>query len=138
MGALFVSHGSKPVPFVPIGAVARADDAPKTDDAPEKAAVFLETYCSGCHGEGKRLSRRAWIDRKAYKNLVDIQKLITPGKSDDSELYTCMIRPNGTMPPARVQVRPTKEELDAFKAWIDAGAKPWAEPAPAPPAAPAG
>lgn len=135
VGALHISSGHQEPAFLPIVQTARADEAaPTPDELAEKAYLVLEKNCAGCHGAGKRLSRRALIDRKGYKTLVEEQHMVVPGKPDESELYLRMSSANRPMPPRNAPVQPTADDIALIKTWIEQGAPAWKEEAPAPPA----
>lgn len=109
--------------FVPI---AHADDAAPTDaELAGKAWDVLNKHCVACHGEGKAKNRAAAIDKNSYKKLVEEQKKVVPGKPDESPVYTTMIDHDDPMPPKKVTVRPTDEEIATIKAWIEKGAPAW-------------
>ncbi len=124
--------------FVPI---AHAADAPALTDAElaGKAWDVLNKHCVSCHGEGKKNYRAAPIDKGTHAKLIE-KKQVVPGKPDESELYTYMIDPDDPMPPKKVVVRPTAEEIATIKTWIEKGAPAWsteAKPADKPADAPA-
>ena len=93
----------------------------------EAAYVALEKNCASCHGAGKRLNRAAAVDRASHQKMIEEQKVVVPGKPDESSLYTLMLDKEKPMPPARVPQKPTPEEIEAIRLWIEKGA-----PAPVP------
>ena len=115
--------------FVPI---AHAADADLTDaQLSAKAWDVLNKHCTSCHGEGKKNYRAAPIDKGTHAKLLE-KKQVVPGKPDESELYTYMIDPDDPMPPKKVELRPTAEEIATIKTWIEKGAPAWStEAAPA-------
>jgi mono/diheme cytochrome c family protein len=139
LGALRISSGHQDPAFLPIGQTARADDQPamKPEELAEKAYLILDKSCGACHGDGKRLARRALISRTGYKTLVDEQHKVVPGKPDESELYLRMTNGQRPMPPGNFEPKPTAEEIALIKTWIEQGAPAWSQEAPAAPA-PAG
>ena len=121
---------STPLRYVSIP-TAHAQDAETKDEAKpeltpaqlsEAAYQVLETNCSGCHGAGKRLNKKAATDRESYEKLVNTQKKVVPGKPDESELYLMMIDKDDPMPPARIKVRPSADDIEAVRLWIEKGA----------------
>ena len=110
--------------FVP---VAHAADAPALTDAQLASNAFdvLNKHCQACHGEGKKQYKKAAIDKNTYKMLVEEQKKVVPGKPDESDVYTTMIDKEEPMPPKRIELRPTAEEIATIKAWIEKGAPAW-------------
>jgi mono/diheme cytochrome c family protein len=106
--------------------VAHADDAkePTDEELAKNAWAVLEKHCTACHGEGKGKYRAAPIDKGTLSKLIE-KKQIVPGKPDESPVYTLMIDHDDPMPPKRVQVRPTEEEINSVKVWIEKGAPAW-------------
>jgi mono/diheme cytochrome c family protein len=119
--------GQESVRFV---RVAQADAAPTADDkkAQEelaaKAWAVMEKHCISCHGVGKKNHRASPIDRTTYAKLIDKEHVV-PGKPGDSPLYTYMISEDEPMPPLKIKERPTKEEIETIKVWIEKGAPAW-------------
>jgi serine/threonine-protein kinase len=108
--------------------IAQAADA-DADRLAVQARAFLKTYCHRCHsGEG---SEGGVYDAVDYKSLVtgtdDEPAVVVPGKPGESRIWQ-MIEKN-KMPPKSVRERPTAEEKEIVRKWIEAGA-------PAPPAEP--
>lgn len=108
--------------YVPIAHAADGD--PKPEDLAKGAWAVLEKHCVACHGEGKGKYRAAPIDKGTYEKLVE-KKLIVAGKPDESPIYTTMINHDEPMPPKKIQVRPTEDEIKAVKVWIEKGAPAW-------------
>ena len=127
--ALVPRGGPQSVSFVP---VAQADEAPKADDkkAQEELAVsawaVMEKHCIDCHAVGKKNHRASPIDKTTYAKLIDKEHVV-PGKPDESPVYTLMSSKDedSIMPPMKVKVRPTKEEIETIKTWIEKGAPAW-------------
>lgn len=122
-------HGATPL-YVPLEA-AQAQDAPTSPAAADaglaqRAYAILEKNCTSCHGNGKRLSKAAAIDKDTWDKLVNEQKKITPGRPGESSVYTLMIDHENPMPPKKSQQRPTPEEIEVVKNWIVIGAPNWA------------
>ena len=119
--------GQAGVSFVP---VAQADAAPKADEkkAQDELAAsawsVLEKHCIDCHAVGKKNHRASPIDKTTYAKLIDKEHVV-PGKSGESPVYTYMIDEDDPMPPKKVKVRPSKEEIETIKTWIDKGAPAW-------------
>ncbi len=106
---------------VVLAGVARAEDAPTYDKVIDP---MLKKYCAGCHGP-----RTA----KAGYNVTDFETLfkskrgktmLVPGSPEKSLLLTTMTGTRGKkMPPRKEALQPTRQEIEALKAWIKAGAK---------------
>jgi hypothetical protein len=116
-----VPHGVSPV-YVPVAHAADAD--PKPEDLAKNAWAVFEKHCTPCHAEGKGKYRAAPIDKNSYQKLIDSKKVV-PGKPDESPVYTTMADADEPMPPKRVMVRPTAEEIATVKTWIEKGAPAW-------------
>ena len=122
---------SAPLRYVAIQPAHAQDDAPaegekKAEPTPAElsdgAYKVLEKHCETCHGAGKRLNKVAAIDRASYDKLVNKQKKVVPGKPDESELYLLMIDHDNPMPPKKIELRPSAEEIEAVRLWIEKGA----------------
>lgn len=90
----------------------------------QSAQAILRTYCGDCHAGGKA-SKGGFgfvLDRDAL-----VQRLfVVPGKAQQSDLFLRVEK--GDMPPPSRKIRPTAAELKTLRAWIDAGAVPFAQP----------
>jgi mono/diheme cytochrome c family protein len=93
-----------------------------------RAKLVFQTHCYRCHGQGGR-SEADFNVAIDLKKLVE-KKQVTPKALDDSEVYQRMV--SKTMPPKfdvaenpadrKPLPRPTKDDIDAVAAWINAGA----------------
>jgi serine/threonine-protein kinase len=100
--------------------------APAAEDAKTlavQARSIFKQYCLRCHhGEG---SEGGDFDVLRVATLTaprgDEKPLIIPGKSAESYLYVQKLAKN-KMPPKDIPQRPTADEIDIIKHWIDAGA----------------
>ena len=108
-----------------------ATDAPKAAEAveevapeelAEKAYAALEKNCSSCHGAGKRQNKAAPVDRASHSKLIENEDAVVPGQPDKSPLYTLMLDTENPMPPKRVEQKPSVEEIEAIRLWIEKGA----------------
>lgn len=131
-----VTHfGGSGARYVAISSARAADEAAKEAtpeelaELAEKAYVALEKNCASCHGAGKRQNKAAPVDRASHSILIEEEDVV-PGKPDESPLYTRMLDKERPMPPKRVPQKPTVEEIEAIRLWIEKGA-------PAPKEAPA-
>ncbi len=94
------------------------------DELAKKAKAILKTHCYSCHGEASENG----FDVVLVQHRLIENKMVIPGKPEDSELYTKMR--DGKMPLAKVKLRPTAAEIDVIKKWIEAGAPDFDPPAP--------
>lgn len=131
-GAVFVSRASGlelSMPYVPALSMALIF-ASATPAQPNEAALalaarkFLKKHCLSCHaGEGspsgEAFDVRDPADLLKQKGTED--KPILAAKSLDSRLWV-RTGVEKSMPPKSVKERPTAEELDTLKKWIEAGA----------------
>jgi mono/diheme cytochrome c family protein len=103
--------------------------APSVGSAQDQTAIaksaktVLETHCYGCHGRDGKAENGVFVLNR--DKLVAGRKIV-PGKSAESSLLRLMEREK--MPPEEdiegkaISKRPSKEEVAAVRAWIDAGA----------------
>ncbi len=112
--------------YVPVAHAADADDVkePTNEELAKNAWAVLEKHCVTCHGEGKGKYRASPIDKGTLAKLIE-KKHIVPGKPDESPVYTYMIDKDDPMPPKKVKERPTDEEVNSIKVWIEKGAPAW-------------
>ena len=113
-------------------------------DFQEDVRPILADTCFACHGPdgaarqaNLRLDTRegAFADRGGYQVIV-------PGKASESRLYQRISHPQemARMPPANAERRPTPEQVETIRRWIEQGAKwssHWAYEAPVRPQLPA-
>ena len=86
------------------------------------ARHVLKTHCFHCHGESGVVE--GGLDLRLRRLIVqggDSGAAITPHDSRDSYLLRRMV--DGEMPPEEVSIRPSAEEIDVVRQWIDAGAR---------------
>ena len=84
----------------------------KVDFQTDVAPIF-EQYCVNCHHAG---NTKADLEMSSRKDLLD-HRAITPGKPDQSVLYTMMQK--GLMPPGK---RLPDDKLTIVRDWIAQGA----------------
>jgi serine/threonine-protein kinase len=85
-----------------------------------KARALLKQYCHRCHGvdftvEGLNVLKRDSLLAKG----IDGDPYLVPGKSAESVLYKLF---GTSMPPEKVRERPTTQDREVIKRWIDSGA----------------
>ncbi|XZE18004.1 hypothetical protein SH449x_003286 [Pirellulaceae bacterium SH449] len=93
----------------------------REEELAAKAAVILNNYCFRCHrGQGSSAGGYAFNARDVISMTDD--GIVTPGDSESSDLHNAMFR--GRMPPRNQAglMRPTPDEVQTIKEWIDAGA----------------
>ncbi|HEV3236024.1 MAG TPA: tetratricopeptide repeat protein, partial [Gemmataceae bacterium] len=98
----------------PMGA-AETDKA----DLARRAQQVLKANCYGCHGQEGAVEG-------GVNYILDLTKLVSrkkviPGDPAKSRLYKRLTSRNDPMPPPEVKARPSKEDLEVIKQWIDAG-----------------
>jgi hypothetical protein len=89
------------------------------------AKLVVETYCASCHG--------AIPVNNGLSNILDAANLVkrgtvVPDDAENSPLYKRIS--TNTMPPASVQKRPSADDIQAVRDWIECGAEPFDTPAP--------
>lgn len=94
---------------------AQADEA--SDKIANAAKAVLEKSCARCHANGQAEGGFSFV--LDVKQLVDRKKIIA-GDAAKSRLFKKVQA--GEMPPEDEKPRPTPEEINTLKAWIDAGA----------------
>ncbi len=81
---------------------------------------ILQTYCSKCHGPE---SLKGELDLSRPQNILkggeSGEPAIVKGKAEESPLYRLLA--SDEMPPKDLP-RPTRQQVDLIKSWIDAGA----------------
>lgn len=96
----------------------------------EKFAAFaevkplLERNCVHCHSTIRLPGMPSLADTKALANLIGPNKLIVPGKPEQSRFYVVVTLADnqaGAMPPTGHAMTP--EEVAALKKWIQLGAE---------------
>lgn len=90
------------------------------EDLATSAYAILKNNCSRCHGieyaEGFQV-----LNEEALKAEVDgAPPYIKPGFPDKSYLFQRVAE--GSMPPEKVQQRPSEEDIEILRKWITAGA----------------
>jgi hypothetical protein len=109
--------------FVASGIVcpARGQESSANNELAARAGAVLNNFCFRCHrGEGSSAGGYAFNARHVA-SMVD-ESMVAPEKLEDSDLYNAMFR--GRMPP-RNQAglpRPSAEDIEVVKKWIEAGA----------------
>lgn len=95
--------------------------ADKVDFATKVAPIFKER-CLECHGPEKQKGQL----RLDQKNVLfgHPEKLVVPGKADESRLYKLIVLPKGSddIMPAKGEPL-TKEQTDLIRDWINQGAE---------------
>src|SRR5262249_53354385 len=91
-----------------------------------KAYAVLETHCARCHQQGKLAAPAAstgFLDVLALDAVARDPSLVRPGVPDASPLYTTLLRrampPDGWRDDAAAGSRPTFEEMEAVRDWIE-------------------
>jgi serine/threonine-protein kinase len=110
----------------------RAAEAPA--EVAARARAVLKQFCHRCHnGPG---SEGGEFDMLKQADLVAADKewtspLVAPGKPAGSLLLRRMEKglklESGSMPPRKVEVRPAEADVAAVRAWVLAGAPPFAD-----------
>jgi hypothetical protein len=93
---------------------ARADSP--AEEAASKARQVLRKHCGECHGTVNPRMGLSVLDRAS---LVELHKIVTPGKPGDSELLQLVEA--GTMPPGR-KTKVSAEDREVLRQWIESGA----------------
>jgi uncharacterized membrane protein len=118
-----------------------ANAAPKTPEAPDKKepllipvsakvdfakeiAPIIKDMCFRCHG-GEKVKGKFKLNTKALAmEGGESGKAILPGKPTLSKFYTSLMDKDEDvlMPPPKEKVRPSKEQIEKVRLWIEQGA----------------
>lgn len=118
-----------------------ANAAPKTPEAPDKKepllfpvsakvdfakeiAPIIKDMCFKCHG-GEKVKGKFKLNTKALAmEGGESGKAILPGKPTLSKFYTSLTDKDEDvlMPPPKEKVRPSKEQIEKVRLWIEQGA----------------
>ena len=117
------------VPWLGIALLVTVGPAAIGEDLARQAAGILERTCHSCHGRGGSVEGGMNYVMDAVA-LVARKKIIA-GDSARSKLVKRLINEGDPMPPAGHEPRPTADEIQIIRKWIDAGAPALAEAGPA-------
>jgi len=98
--------------------------SPKVSFEKEIAPV-IKDMCFKCHG-GEKVKGKFKMNTKALAfEGGESGKAILPGKSSISKFYTSLVDPDEdiVMPPPKEKARPSKEQIERVKLWIEQGAE---------------
>ena len=91
---------------------------------------LLSDNCFKCHGpdQGKRKADLRLDTEEGLRAELDDQKLIVPGKPEESELYLRLVHEDEDerMPPQKTRLKLDPSEIELVKKWIAQGAR-WQE-----------
>jgi hypothetical protein len=129
LGAALLT-GALSVRFESTEARANNKDEDKEKLAAQAYAV-LKANCASCHHEEKNgndnydvLSYESLTKTKpsdeAKEDYPKISNYVTPSKSKESLIWLRVDK--GEMPPKKAKKKPSKEDKEALKKWIEAGA----------------
>ena len=91
------------------------------ESARQAKAIFVE-HCWKCHKHGVA---EGGIRILHHRLLVNVRKVVVPGKPDESELFQLLSRgSDGVMPP-RPRKPLSESEVEAIRKWIADGASPF-------------
>jgi uncharacterized membrane protein len=87
-------------------------------------APIIKNDCFKCHG-GEKVKGKLKLNTKALAmEGGESGKAILPGKPSFSKFYTSLLDPDEDilMPPPKEKIRPTKEQIEKIRKWIEEGA----------------
>jgi uncharacterized membrane protein len=87
-------------------------------------APIIKNDCFKCHG-GEKVKGKLKLNTKALAmEGGESGKAILPGKPSISKFYTSLLDPDEDvlMPPPKEKARPTKEQIEKVRKWIEEGA----------------
>jgi hypothetical protein len=102
---------------------ASAPAADKVDFAKD-IAPMIQAACFKCHGGEKVKGKFKLNTKKDAFEGGESGKAILPGKPTISKFYTSLIDPDEDilMPPPKEKVRPSKDQIEKVRKWIEQGA----------------
>ncbi len=101
------------------------DPGDKVDFVKEIAPI-IKNDCFKCHGGEKVKGKFNLGSKKTAFDQAESGKAILPGKPDLSKFYKSMTLDSGdedVMPPVKEKARPTKEQIERVRKWIEQGAE---------------
>lgn len=102
--------------------IVRAED--KAPSYVKDVKPILETNCVRCHKEGTTKGGANLSSVEAIlKGGKKGKTLLAPGQPEKSPLLLSMQGKGKAMPPRKEKQRPSKDEIDVIRKWIEAGAK---------------
>jgi len=100
--------------------------APPSDkvDFVKDVAPMIQATCFKCHGGEKVKGKFKLNTKKDAFEGGESGKAINPGKPAISKFYTSLVDPDEDvlMPPPKEKTRPTKEQIEKVRKWIEQGA----------------
>jgi hypothetical protein len=131
---LFKCFGSKPeskAPEVPAGEKKEpllTPSKPISDkvDFAKDIAPIIKDMCFKCHGGEKVKGKFNLGTKKTAFEQAESGKAILPGKPTLSKFYTSMAAEKDNddlMPPIKEKTRPSKEQIEKVRLWIEQGAE---------------
>jgi hypothetical protein len=108
------------------GGAARGEE-PRAIDFSRDVRPILSNHCYQCHGpddQARQADLRLDKADGATSELPSGLRAIVPGRPDDSELIARITTTDESlrMPPAELGRRPTEQEVDVLRRWIEQGA----------------
>jgi uncharacterized membrane protein len=90
----------------------------------KEIAPIIKDMCFKCHGGEKVKGKFKMNTRALAFEGGESGKAILPGKSSISKFYTSLVDPDEDilMPPPKEKARPSKEQIERVKLWIEQGA----------------
>lgn len=109
----------------------QAPQKPPTPGTPDKVdfvreiAPIIKDDCFKCHGGEKVKGKFNLGSKKTAFDQAESGKAILPGKPDLSKFYKSMTlgkEDEDLMPPVKEKARPSKEQIERVRKWIEQGA----------------
>jgi uncharacterized membrane protein len=95
-------------------------------DFVKEIAPIIKDNCFKCHGGEKVKGKFNLGSKKTAFDQAESGKAILPGKPDLSKFYKSMTLAkddDDLMPPVKEKARPTKEQIERVRKWIEQGAQ---------------
>lgn len=112
--------------LIPPAAHAADSASGSTVDFNREIRPIFSEFCYPCHGpdkHGRKADFRLDVEEGVFEDRGGYQAIVR-GKSDESELFVRLASdsPNEIMPPPKFHKRPSRQQIELVRRWIDQGA----------------
>jgi hypothetical protein len=116
-----MTRASLALPLVLVAASAAPAAEPPPVDFGRDVLPILSDYCFQCHGPDAK-ARKADLRLDVKESALEV---VVPGKPGESELVRRVTSadPQTVMPPPGLKRRPSPQQIDTLRRWVEQGAK---------------
>lgn len=104
-------------------ATAGATQEPAAPDYDAAIAPILKRYCAGCHNDGDREGEFSLESYASLQAGTEDGPALLAGDAANSRIIRLMTGAAAPRMPPKDKPKPSAEEIDRIRAWIDAGAR---------------